>query len=53
MQLSDCPAVDPPHTAIDKLHPNLCRLDLATLQSMNADFTHDDDGGLNSGGGAQ
>ena len=48
MDIDDCPAVDPPHTPPDKVHANLCRLDLSNLQSMNSDFTTDDDGGLNS-----
>ncbi|HEY2004288.1 MAG TPA: hypothetical protein VGH44_04200 [Candidatus Saccharimonadia bacterium] len=48
MSLDDCPAVDPPHTPPDQVHANLCRLDLANLQSMNSDFTNADDGGLNS-----
>lgn len=51
MTLDDCPAVDDPATIKDhpeKVHPNLCRLDLTADQTYAADFTTADDGGLNS-----
>jgi hypothetical protein len=39
VELSDCPDPNPNG-------PNLCRLDLTAIQSLNANFTTDDDGGI-------
>jgi hypothetical protein len=41
MLLDDCPAVADPTK-----DPNLCRLDIATIQSMGAKYTTADDGGI-------
>jgi hypothetical protein len=46
MILEDCPAVpDPDH------QPNMCRLNLVTIQNLGSRSTGDDDGGINSPGG--
>ena len=46
LELEDCPKV-----ADETKDPNVCRLDIATIQALEANSTGADNGGLNSGGG--